>query len=232
MGIEPTIDQSGILSEGLVGRWMVGVHGVPALGTVTDRSGKGNDGTCVGDAFVNGDGLQLDGTGDYVAINSSLVDLATHDISAGAWAKIPTAGTGNPSMIFSQSINVGYSMLLLEFDSTDSSKIIYRDDTVTASIAVIGDPVAGDTWTHVFFSWATATKTMELFVDGVSQGTAADIASAVAYFDKVSIGAFPKVVPLVELDGSISDMRIYNRVVSAAEVKAIYNNTKWRHQNA
>ena len=207
MGIIPTIDGSDlVVREGLVGRWMGGVGGTPALGTVLDTSPKGNNGTCVGNAFVNQDGLQMDETGDILTV---LANLEPKTVCF--WWKSTLSGAHR-------------------FIGNWPQWLVYAEgSTLNLGISGMGGriltTILANQWNHICVTRGSTNTLM--FVGGTLVGTTSTVSieGGNIIFGEVSgYDCF--------LDGAISDARIYNRALSAAEVKAIYNNTKWRHQNA
>ena len=228
MGIIPTIDGSDmVVREGLIGRWMGGVGGTPALGTVLDFSGRGTHGTLFGDAFVNRDGFQLDGDGDRVDfINNGALSIGTLDYTVSAWIKT--------------SYKTDYAAILNAHLFGEVWQPIYMQQTTGLMRMqlghVFGSPVGGSDIAdgilkHVAISVDRASDAT-FFIDGAQDGGPLDV-SASCDIDiipsKLFFGFFYN-RPSRSYNGSIDDVRIYNRALSAAEVRAIYDNTKWRHQ--
>ena len=94
---EILIDNSGLiykrtppwweLDDSLVGFWTSVKSGsISALGTWLDYSGNDNDGLLAGNAYVDSDGLQLDGSGDYM--ETTFNDINWSEFSFSVWAKM------------------------------------------------------------------------------------------------------------------------------------------------
>jgi len=243
MGIIPTINQTDILREGLFGRWMGGVHGVPALGTVRDLTSKGNDGTCVGNAFINGDGLQLDGTGDYIDISDNSAIYGATKLSAFAWIRqssplaigraIMTKWDFQTQGTFALQTNVvlqnGELILSIATSPTNNGAGCRVDTTDAGMLA--------DKWYHVGFVFDGTqtgnTSRLKFYVDGrltiVTQTYGAVPASLTSATATLKLGTFGGSLTRY-FTGSISDARIYNRALVQSEISQVSSTTKWRHQ--
>ena len=237
MGIIPTIDGSDlVVSEGLVGRWMGGVKGVPVLGTVRDLSSKGNDGTLVADAFVNGDGLQLDGTGDYVEFSTVSANTGISQNTKGsvtAWAK---TSDSSYQTLFSMTSTTSNNRLVVFGFSSFSAYVQAYDNEEYNDLYKTTTTFTDGKWHHIAIT--SDATTWKIFVDGIDQPLVAVVgANNGKWFS--SIGVTESTSPRIGYlnptytyywNGTLSDTRIYNKALVQSEISQIYNTTKWRHQ--
>ena len=218
MGMTPTIDLSHLaVTRGLVGYWMGGVQGVPALGTVRDLSSKGKDGTLVANAYVNGDGFQSIGQLGQVSLpdwDSSVsnglsfcAQFKLNSLTLGRIFNCDSANTGGVSIFWHQN--------LLHYRFGDGSACV----EITVPFTDITN------WYSIVLTWDGAN--IVSYLNSVQNGTA-----AATTYGNCAYGTIGAYGTSQRWDGQIDDVRIYNRALSAAEVRAIYDNTKWRHQNA
>ena len=235
MGMTPTIDLSHLaVTRGLVGYWMGGVQGVPALGTVRDLSSKGKDGTLVGNAYVDGDGVQFDGDGDYVETPPIFSSETTY-LSASIWVKKTSLGYNWDSFIrqgpYAGSIN-GFG--IFRYSSSNAVAFAVRNGANYQAYSS-ETPLSSSNWIHLVMvydgSKTSNSNRLKGYIDGLL--ISLTYTGTVPATGNLSEGMMiNRNDPSYDFNGSIDDVRIYNRGLSAAEVRAIYDNTLWRHQNA
>jgi type II secretory pathway pseudopilin PulG len=202
-----------------------------------DSSGQGNDGTL---NYMNGDewtagqisgALAFDGTNDYVDLgtDSSLNFGSSEPFTVAAWVKTTEdygmilsfrSSTDDGSVI---DMAVGY-----EGGANDPGKamILVRQNGGSGGYAnVKGGSVNDGLWHHMAAIRGSGS-TIELFLDGVSQGTDSGAESAGAITtDWRAIGSERRWVNVGfgtadqrYLDGTVDDVRIYNRALEPNEI--------------
>jgi hypothetical protein len=218
---------SGEVLDGLVGWWAHANSGdVAATGTWPDASGEGNDGTLVADAFVDSNGVNLDGTGDYVDCGDPAVLSFGNGTSDSAfstcawiyrntvqgWVISKRAEAGTPAewqwSIFSNSI----SLVCFDNGGTAAYLAVRMNLTVPSS-----------EWAHLAATYdgSGMASGITLYLNGAEVTTADDSTGVYVamidtatpvYIGKWSIYAFT---------GDIGDVRIYNRSLSQSEIAQI-----------
>jgi hypothetical protein len=229
-------------SRGSVGWWKLDeTSGL----TAADSSGSGNNGTLVNGPTWNpaggkiGGALVFDGTDDYVNLgtDSSLNFGSSEPFTIAAWVKT----TENYGMIVSFrsstdggpviDLSVGYDGVA---DDPGKAMILVRQDGYVGSYAhVKGGSVKDGNWHHVAAVRGSGS-TIELFLDGVSQGTASDPYSGGAITtDLRAIGSERCWVKdgygssdQCYLVGTIDNVHIYNRALSAGEIATLYSGSE------
>jgi len=183
-----------------------------------DWSGRGNHGTIVGAPQWTPEGssggtLIFDGTNDYVycqmapAMPTQTLCAWVKTLKAPAsicgWADArPTSGIHDRELF----INAGKTVTWRIWDGAEKA-------------VQSAQPVADGAWHHVAGVY-TSAKSIELYVDGVSQGSAviADIFNGYAT---------PYLTAGIEsmagryVDGVIDDVRVYNKALSAEELQKL-----------
>ena len=202
-------------NTGLVGSW----HFSEGAGTrAADSSGSNNDGTLInGPVFAAGkfgNGLAFDGANDIVKLNSHLTVPAVGTIQA--WIKTPG---GNGILFNDQHSSAGqYSYLSLSTDKLKCNLYTGTHQSVTGAISV-GD----NSWHQVACVWNN-TK-ISVYVDGVFDSSAA-WSGTVAQGSWTHLGNREE--GSVPFNGTIDEVRIYNRSLSSQEISDLYNATKAR----
>ncbi|MCN9244921.1 DNRLRE domain-containing protein, partial [Streptomyces sp. RY43-2] len=196
-----------------------------ATGSSGARVATLHGGATTGVAGKKGTALHLDGTSGYAATDIPTVNTA-NGFSVSAWVRldqIPTkaaviaAQPGNYSPGFELYYSQGYDRWVFNQ---------YTSDTPGASIARAMAPQAGgvsaNEWTHLVGVYSGSDKELRLYVNGALTGstpytTAWDarrgLQIGAANLNGIVTNYFP---------GSIDDLRIFDKPVSATEVTHLY----------
>jgi hypothetical protein len=220
------------LSRGLIGHWTFDGKDVDwTSGKITDRSGNGNFGQIVGMATRTaptigklGQALKFDGVDDYVNIgNKTAHNFSNQSFSYGAWIKINSIVNGK--VIVGKKTTSGYPMAGYQLDITNDNggalQAWVADDVDYVATLISGSNLSDNNWHHTFVVIDRALQTMTIFVDGVAMSPK-DISTvdSVDNTENLIIGVagnFDGKFP-----GSIDDVRLYNRALSASEVQQLY----------
>jgi len=187
-------------------------------GTIAaDSSGLGNDGTLGGNptwiAGMFGSALDLDGTGDYVAIDGIVDDLTSDDLTMNVWIKTTQTGEGN---VFAS--NSGGSHVL-QF-GVDVG-LVWMDDGPDYEI---GPAINDNQWHMITFTREDGVG--RLYRDGVEIGMMSSTAS-VLNETRWSIGqewdSSDSSSPSDEYDGAVDEARFYVGVLSAEHILGLFN---------
>jgi hypothetical protein len=209
------------LSDGLVGYWKMDEASWDGTADeVIDASGNGNHGVAVNGATtgagVFGNGGLFDGVDDYV--NADMVSQISDKYTASAWiypTRLEPQAETYGNTILATSSNYGIWLLhnngAIRIHAFSSSTARYYQTTAT--------PITLNKWHHIV---VTAERNGEgkIFVDGEL------IENFTAENDTDWSGVFG--IGDLRLDrglthqGAIDEVRIYNRALSPAEVRALY----------
>jgi len=186
--------------------------------TSTDRSGNGNNGIWYGTSTqaehyatgkVGSYAGYFNGGNDYIMPGTV---LAT-DVTACSWIS-----SRDSSLL--QNIIGGANYSILRYASIQT--FFKTNDFVAWRFATT--TIISDVWYHTCLTFEAASKTLNLYVNGVSEYNSSGLGNA-AYGNMNAIGSYGGGT-LRWFYGSIDDLRIYNRALSAVEVAALYNVTK------
>lgn len=210
------------ITTGLIGHWTFDTD-------ATDSSGNNNNGIFNDNASIDtnagtnkiGDGkLSLDGTTDYVQINSLLGKPS--NVTLAAWVNLDAADTDG-----SEVISIGdYVVLRLDSSAGLRGHIVYGTggsfDTVTynTTLATTG-------WHHVAMTFNDTDKKLILYLDGEEKAsTTLDPTHSIYYSDKGSvtrIGMNGDTSTNYDFNGLIDDARVYDRALSATDIIELSN---------
>lgn len=202
------------LASGLVGLWTF--DGADTTDKVYDRSGQANNGYFVGGATSTaktigklGQALKFDGANDYVSLGTqSTFNLGSsgEPMSACTWVKRRSSGA-HEGPIWAE----GSFYMRLNGDTTGDVGVWGLAANVTGLVL--------DDWQHICFSW-DGVSTIQSYVDGIANGSGSGT-SISGSSPSLALGA--RLAQSAYFDGSIDDVRLYNRALTAAEVLQLYN---------
>ncbi|MBI4089029.1 LamG domain-containing protein, partial [Candidatus Kaiserbacteria bacterium] len=228
--------QNSVLTNGLVGLWSFNGPDMAGV-TAYDRSGQGNHGTLTNGPVRAigkiGQGLRFDGTDDYV--NAGTSNFAGDGaVSESMWVKFFQSESGSSYHIMTDLNRT--TDLVFYFDDTSGTELIkfgHRNSGGNHGVQWdVSSAYASqwkNKWKHfvvVYDGGATDSATSySFYVDGVlyTTGKASSLiggstSSNIIGYDSVPVGGY--------LNGLVDEVRIYNRALTAAEVKLLYNSGK------
>ncbi len=206
------------MTDGLVGLWSF--NGADVSGTTAyDRSGQGNNGTLIGSPTPIigkvGQALQFNGSTQYVNLPALPSVVAPYSISL--WMKPAALVQGAMiSLIGSNAyprFNFHGNYKLLAYAGDEK----YRYSTKVFSTSDLNQ------WWHVVFVVADSSSlaNWKVYINGVDDTGAAGGNSG-TYYEPSASGALGNYASNY-FNGTLDEIRIYNRVLSAVEVTSLYN---------
>jgi len=215
-------------TRGLVGYWAF----EEGSGTTAyDASSYANDGTfgtymaTSTDAWTTGKvggALQFDGTDDYVDCgNRASLNFGTGDFSLELWVKT----TDTAGFILHKG-QVGTKAYYITFTSDSSGKIEAKiiDDVPVAKTITSASAINDGSWRHIVVVFDRSANG-QIYIDGSADGNPVDI-TAVGDTDNATYGLHlgrQRTATANYFSGLIDEVRIYNRALSAEEVRYHYN---------
>jgi prepilin-type N-terminal cleavage/methylation domain-containing protein len=217
---------------GLVGYWKFddytsgNIANNQTLG-LTDSSGYNNNGTAsningTGMSFVGGKmggAVQFDGTDDYL----SLPHAGGSNITMALWVKWDWDGV-NRDRFTMKGGGVGTGNFILDAGGTQNFGLYLDGGTpVPGYHNTTNGGIAEGVYSHVV--WTYDKITLKMYVNGVLRGQVAvaratDFGADPIYFGK------PYGTEVEDFKGDMDEMRVYNRILSAAEIQSLYNSTR------
>jgi hypothetical protein len=209
------------VKEGLVAYY-------PFNGDAADASGNGNDGNVEGPTLAtdrngaDGRAYNFDGDDDYIDIGDQLPDAKAVTVSAWIYKR-----DDKPAFVFSDSTSANGNDFML---AVSKNGIGIRADKSGGSLLSgaiphngykdVGEALTEDRW--LMLTWAMSPDKSNLYIDGKLVVTVDAAGSNIGHHGG-RIGADAHFPTAYVFHGSIDDVRIYNRALSAEEVKALYD---------
>jgi YVTN family beta-propeller protein len=159
-----------------------------------------------------GNALSFDGINDQVALgNPSTIDTGAGNFSFMAWVKRSALG-GQQRHIFSRCDTSLWQAGCKELYFNASNILTFGDHATGDTFSVT---MADTNWHHIALVFTRATNTVQLYVDGTLRSTATKNLPADNPAHLFMIG---NLHGSNTFSGLIDEVRIYNRVLTAAEV--------------
>jgi hypothetical protein len=213
------------------GHWLLGgptingAQGIPSGTTATDSAGS-NPATLAAGANwyydqTRGGVLELTGSSNSYAQTNGPSLTTTSSYSVSAWVNLTS--TARYATAVGQDGNSN-SAFYLQYDLADnrwSFAHTIGDGGTTPIRAISGSAPVLNTWTHLVGVYDATSGKMTLYVNGVASGTATDTAPF-ASTGPLSIGRSRYQGSNTDFfPGQISDVQVYQRVLTPAEVDTI-----------
>ena len=225
------------LWDGLVGLWLPGMRGSHATDGVKDFSGKGNHGTTNGSMTASdwvarkrptgevGHALDFDGSDDYVDLGDISDAEGNGSYTFSAWVLVRDDTKDNDILVKGNHLSNEPFIWWFDSAATDHWNILITDGggSTTGALSSAHVPVI-DTWYHVVVVLEQASQ-IRMFIDGEEDANSPfntptiDGIDANAANDRIGTNSN---VNIQTMDGLIDDVRIYDRALSASEIKQIY----------
>lgn len=217
------------LAKGLVGYWLFNEGGGDKA---ADLGRYGYDGTLVNVAFPptstsgwgtgrDGPTIVFNGTNAYVNIGQPSYTASPTQISVSLWLNTNTLTGGSENLRYAISrewIDKGWMIRL----STADDKIYWyhRAGGAWPNVAT-SNAIVADTWYHIVTTLDTVTGTIKIYVNGQLDNTAGGGSTITTAAVDVLIGSSALQTSRA-WSGMLSDVRIYNRVLTAQEIVQLY----------
>lgn len=187
-----------------------------------DLSGNGNTGTLVASPTLApgkvGNALSLNGTTQYVAVDSSLNSInSAGNYSICAWVYLNTV-VGNQEIYAQASTISGTPLLLL--DATGATFRMFVRDSAGITISALGPTITTGVW--YFLVGMKIGFTMSLFQNGALAASAVNGSLTTFALNTAAIGVRNSTSFSNFLNGSVDDLRLYNRSLESGEIIELY----------
>jgi Concanavalin A-like lectin/glucanases superfamily len=232
-GNSTTLAQGSTLKSGLVGHWTFdGSQTNWATGKTNDSSGQGNHGTLTNMSTTTtpapgkiSQALNFDGTDDSVVVTADGTALDFDGgtaVSISAWVYIDSYEATVPNIRNIAGRDTGFpaQYLLRLGDSGTQNRIQWVVGTApTNENKLFATGTVGlNQWYHVVGTWDGTTQTIYINGVGNSQALSGVFTTTATAFRIGTLNSANRF-----FDGKIDDVHVYNRALSDAEVKQLYN---------
>ncbi len=211
------------LTSGLTGLWSFDGKDMNwNTNKALDRSGNGNDGALTNMSTSTspvpgkiGQALNFDGTSSYISVGAPASLDIINAITLSAWVKSPS---WHPTAVWRSIFDKSTYGLYIQ----PSSNAVRFQLNITGVGLTSLDTSALNTnqWYHVVGTYDkdAGSNNFKIYVNGVAQNQGTQTNTIVAS-SNLNIGLYSGAY----FNGTMDDLRVYNRALSASEVKQLYN---------
>ena len=198
----------------------------PGSGTTwTDLSGRGNNGTLTNNPNYSNDAngsILFNSTGPYIQLNQNSYDI-TDVYTVSFWVK-RISGTG-VFLYIGQSSTTG--MYFESYTNTDLYTWFFGANSPQNNGNWGANALSTTQWVNVVMTMVTSTKTQTRYLNGTISGSPFVFTNAVTAPSAVSSNWLIK-NNSQNWSGYISDLKLYNRALTAGEIQQNFNALKGR----
>lgn len=213
---------------GITQRFETGVSGYWHLdestsSVVYDASGSGNTGTLVNASWASGSNcragscLSFSGSNSYMNASSSESLSPQSAITISLWIKLNAIPSGTYNEIVQK-----YGAYGLKIDAVTSKVIGYvwgaPENHYSTTALTTG------TWYHIAMTFDGSVH--KIYVNGVNENSENDARSIPVSSNPLRVAGRESAGAGEYINGILDEIRIYNRALSASEIKARYNDLK------
>ena len=219
--------QNSKLTNGLIGHWSF--NGANLRGTIAEDTAGGNHGTLVGTPLPAqgkvGQGLDFDGSDDYVSLDDTAFPSGDDSRSTSAWFKtdiaqnqvVFTYGTAVSNQEYYVAVyNLG-SGCVGDITSTGGNYSVIAGSGGGGSNLCADISVVDGDWHHVATTHDGTTH--RIYLDGVLKSSRSQTMNTVANVSYIGVDVNQQ----GDYDGSIDEVRLYDRALTTLEVQRLYN---------
>jgi hypothetical protein len=208
--------------------------------TVIDASDYGNNGILTGSILssncVTGKCYSFDGVNDYINISSAQFKELHPKRAFTIEAWVNTGGrSGNQYQGIVDTSRSGYSGFMLRLGEGDTKvRFDFANSTPGGSFSQAGNTnLNNNTWYHIVNTWdgTNTANGVKYYINGIldKQATASQVTGEINSSRDLIIGAELS-LGNVFFNGSIDNVRIYNKALTASEIQDHYQKYKLYYQ--
>lgn len=199
--------------------------------TATDSSGNGHHGTLVNAPVWEPSGGKIDGSLNFngttqrVTVADEPFNFGTGDFTVSFWMRSSHAAENNiwPAVVskLASGNNNGYHIVLSALDDGDPYWVFHVADGTQASVWEEFDVRDGQ-WHHLV--GVRKGDMLYAYRNGILRGSGPGRPGSVNTSLNLTLGGMPSYHACCRYTGSLDDVRIYNRALTAGEIAALFAN--------
>ena len=201
----------------------------------SDSSGSGNHGAPTGTANVSGrirGAAKFDGVNDVITFGKTVTPVGAKTVNF--WVNFANLSSAEGGAIIqylyaNQQGSGGKSGLYLRTNGADLS-VLLQNGAGTIFFQTYSNVFTKDTWNFVSFAWDGTTSANAVRVrvnDQTFTGTSTGTETLAPSYN-LALGTDPQ-TPAYTLNGTLDEVSVYNRSLTASEVKQLYLRTWYDH---
>jgi hypothetical protein len=211
-----TVTTAGVPGTGLAAQWKMD----EGSGLITaDASGNGNTGTLNKATWVatsSGTAIAFSGNNSYVSVKESSSLELSRQMTVAFWMYTTTNSNIDPRVISK----------LYSWDVKLNGSNRYPQFSSGGKYAMMKTSLPQNTWQHVVFTFSSGV--LKGYVNGVPVAFASNTFTGTETLPQQTYGLFmgADASRTAAFKGNLDDVRLYNQVLSDADVLALFNGTR------
>jgi RHS repeat-associated protein len=192
---------------------------------VPDASGTGNMATASSNVTWSGGAASFPGvSGQQVATNGPVLDT-TGSFSVSAWVNLAAVATSYEAVVSQDATqDSGFALQASSAGKWDFNRVLTDTANSSAARTVSAAAAVAGTWTHLVGTYNAANGQLTIYVNGAQSGSTATDTTPFAAAGPLAIGRDQfNAAPVDLLHGQVSDVQVYQRVLSPSEISALDN---------
>jgi hypothetical protein len=211
----------GETGTGPVGHWKLDeTSGTSA----SDSSGNNITGTLTnGPVWATGkigNALQFDGSNDYVALGTPAALQITGAMTLSAWVYIDTFTT-NGRIIAKQG---GSSARCWSLNVESNGVAAFQIASNSSTLVIVSSAISSGQWVHLTGVYEPGSA-LRLYINGALAASNTTSIPSTQFNNSLAVNIGRRPDASNYFDGTIDDVRVYNRSLTATEVSALYGGT-------
>jgi hypothetical protein len=213
------------LSDGLIAYY-------PFNGNANDESGNGHNGivngtgaTLTNDRFGNANkAYSFNGTGSYIRVNVNTADWFYNDFSIAVWVNFRNFTNPFPMIIYGENDNVEFHGMGPAYSVDEQKRVTFYQQNRAGFTSRIGEMRSSKLNENEWYLITIVKSNLQFKMYSNSSVSASVSSSTNVIMDGtfITIGSRKTDGSDFSVDGSIDDVRIYNRALSASEIQQLY----------
>jgi len=205
---------------------------VNGSGDPTDLSSYSNNGSLQGDAFINSSGYfgnasHFDGNGDYIDLGTFKELDGTSAFSITFWLYPKQINFDGFDGVFSRGTSGQRTPWIFGLNGNNVLKLRFETTSLVADCNVDSGVLTQDQW---FFGAVTWDGTTCIWYNNAVQGSS-DTTTGNVLADANSNTLIGEIAGFDQWNGSIDEVLIFNRSLTATEISALYNASVTQYEN-
>ena len=226
----PSIGKNGVMysdnfselgpsSDGIIAQWKFNGNSRDYGGSDLQNTVNGSPSFGIG---LNGNQSVVLVDGDYYTFGDeagSVVDFGSNDsFSLSAWVKTSYSGGHQRFLWYGGTVNAGWNCFVI---NTGAARLKVFDGTNSANVDTVETTIQDGLWHHIVATRDTVNDLLKIYLDGNYSNEAADSTVDLSSIETFAI-ARNTFADSDNVIGSLQDIRIYNKVLTAEEVNILY----------
>jgi hypothetical protein len=198
----------------------------PLASGAGDISGNDNHGTVTG-AVLEGEAMDVKGGAKRLDVgNDPAINPTGEEVSVSMWVKSSTAGLSGNGIMIAKGTSQSTSPFAMKMNNPAHPTFYVYNGSSSYSTGE-GITIVADTWYH-FVGTYNGTN-IKSYLNGVQQASESASGNLYNSSDDLTIGGDPD---SSYFDGLISDVRIYDRTLTASDITQLYSEGHFAQKKA